>query len=184
MDGLRGLAVLIVLLFHTTGGANSHFLPLHIFGEIIQAGWVGVTLFFVLSGFLITGILWDSKGEAHWWRNFYMRRSLRILPLYYFALVLVLLAATYVGTFHEAFAKIWSPALFLQNIPGPNRNIFYDSSPFELVHFWSLAVEEQFYLVWPLLLLTVKTLRGARRLAASVFLFFGDLPVDRLDHPC
>src|SRR5579862_6841034 len=85
LDGLRGLAILGVILLHAdvahySAAGSAYPGPLD---EIVNAGWVGVDLFFVLSGFLITGILWDSKGAPRYFRNFYLRRVLRILPLYY-----------------------------------------------------------------------------------------------------
>jgi peptidoglycan/LPS O-acetylase OafA/YrhL len=66
---------------------------MRIIGFLNKGGWVGVTLFFVLSGFLITGILWDSFDQPQWWRKFYIRRMLRIFPLYYASIALVILAA-------------------------------------------------------------------------------------------
>src|SRR5438034_6430412 len=87
LDGLRGLAIALVLL--------SHFIPYSdqpgslagkIFFFIGRCGWCGVDLFFVLSGFLITGILMEAKGKDHYFRNFYARRTLRIFPLYYLTL--------------------------------------------------------------------------------------------------
>src|ERR1700691_6305962 len=82
LDGLRGLAVLMVFVFHYGGGLQSSHLALRMLGYVTQAGWTGVVLFFALSGFLITGSLWDSLGSRHLLRNFYVRRALRILPLY------------------------------------------------------------------------------------------------------
>src|SRR5215216_5117511 len=83
LDGIRGIAILMVMLCHFTNRG----LPNTIVGKIVrrsfEAGWSGVDLFFVLSGFLITGILFDSKPQAHYFRNFYVRRTLRIFPLYY-----------------------------------------------------------------------------------------------------
>ena len=84
LDGIRGIAVIAVFLFHYGRGSHSSNLLLRGSAKVVQFGWVGVSLFFVLSGFLITGILWDSRENRGWWRTFYARRSLRIFPLYYF----------------------------------------------------------------------------------------------------
>ena len=169
LDGLRGLAIVLVFLVHYGGGAKSSFLPLRIAGLAVQAGWTGVTLFFILSGFLISGILWDARDQPHPWRNFYMRRVLRIFPLYYAALALVILAATFAHHTRLAWTHLYIYALYIQNIPLP-FNAGNLGSPLELAHFWSLAVEEQFYLIWPFLLLRLRTLGQARALCLAVFL--------------
>jgi len=169
LDGLRGLAVVMVFVFHYGGGMQSSVRAMRVFGAVNKGGWSGVTLFFILSGFLITGILWDSFEEPRWWRNFYVRRTLRIFPLYFGTLVLVLLAAAAVGTFRQAMSTIWVPALFLQNMPYLIDRIDHLASPLALFHFWSLAVEEQFYLIWPFLLVWQKSQRSARRLCVAVF---------------
>ena len=163
------MAVLLVMLVHLGGGAQSHFLPVRLVGMGIKTGWTGVMLFFVLSGFLISGILWDSRGTAHWWRNFYMRRVLRIFPLYYFALLLVLAGAAWTGTLRLCLSQIWVFGLYLQNVPSLLKTAEALASPVPLGHFWSLAVEEQFYLVWPFLLLGMKNLRQAKVLCLTVF---------------
>ena len=92
LDALRGLAIVLVMLGHF-----SHFdgmppvIPIdRLVARIAGVGWVGVDLFFVLSGFLITGILWEARGSRHYFRNFYARRTLRIFPLYYAVMVLLL----------------------------------------------------------------------------------------------
>src|SRR5438045_1629633 len=96
LDGVRGIAILMVLLihlefFHAVPGTSS--LMGHV-RDLFWAGWSGVDLFFVLSGFLITGILLDATGAKHYFYSFYMRRVLRIFPLYYFVVVVALIAAT------------------------------------------------------------------------------------------
>ncbi len=104
-------------------------------------------LFFVISGFLITGILVNSRDRANYFKNFYVRRALRIWPLYY----LVVLGCFFIYRFHLILGPppqrpVWVYALFLQNIIGPQG-----VAPRSLLVTWSLGVEEQFYLVWPLL---------------------------------
>jgi peptidoglycan/LPS O-acetylase OafA/YrhL len=171
LDGLRGLAVIIVFFFHYAGGAHSSLRAVRIFGFINKAGWSGVTLFFILSGFLITGILWDSFDQPHWWRNFYVRRTLRIFPLYYVSIVLVVLAAAWKGTLRQACDLIWIPVLFLQNMPHLNALVDRIPSSLGLFHFWSLGVEEQFYLIWPFLLVIQKSRNRAQNLCVAIFVF-------------
>jgi peptidoglycan/LPS O-acetylase OafA/YrhL len=169
LDGVRGLAVLLVFLIHYGGGAKSSNFLLHTVGVSVQAGWSGVTLFFILSGFLISGIIWDARNEPHYWRNFYMRRTLRIFPIYYASLFLVFITAAVAGSALFCLTHIYVYALYLQNIPLPFgvRNL---GSPLQLSHFWSLAVEEQFYLLWPFLLTRMKTLNQAKRLCIVIFI--------------
>lgn len=149
LDGLRGLAILLVLCAHLAPDTIADF------------GWAGVDLFFVLSGFLITGILMDGKDAPDRAKTFYVRRTLRIFPLYYGTLLLAwalipLVApqffsdvpghvATWASTFHEIrfewiYLTNWDQGLLRPHHPGI------------LSHFWSLAVEEQFYLLWPLVI--------------------------------
>ena len=156
LDGVRGIAILLVLLFHF--GLYGHGLPPpsvfvdRAFYAVAGIGWAGVDLFFVLSGFLITGILYDARSGSRYFRNFYARRCLRILPLYYGALIvftvcLPLLLPQDEGLRHATATAAWHWT-FLTNVlvalEGWHPNGMLD-------HFWSLAVEEQFYLVWPVL---------------------------------
>jgi peptidoglycan/LPS O-acetylase OafA/YrhL len=146
LDAIRGLAVLLVLLHNTDIYPSPHL------GFISANGWMGVDLFFVLSGFLITGILVDTKESKGYFKNFYARRCLRIWPLYYSALLFMfvivpLLRPSEAQTIFEVRSSPWwSYPLFLQNflvpIPAAATGLLGVT--------WSLAVEEQFYLVWPL----------------------------------
>ena len=109
LDGLRGVAILLVFLRHYA----VLILPLKVF----YAGWVGVDLFFVLSGFLITGILYDARGMPNYYQNFYLRRALRILPLFYLLFLVVgILRHYHVVFFH---LDLWSYALFVGNLVVP-----------------------------------------------------------------
>ncbi len=175
LDGLRGLAVLMVFLFHYGGGLQSSRPAVRLFGLLTQAGWLGVVLFFALSGFLITGSLWETVAQGHRLRNFYARRALRILPIYSVAL----LAAVGAALLHGATLAQLKPfaifVFFLQNFPHLAADAIQNPSPLPLYHFWTLAVEEQFYLLWPLILLFAHSRRHALRLSLWFFaitLFF------------
>jgi peptidoglycan/LPS O-acetylase OafA/YrhL len=170
LDGVRGLAVLVVVLYHVGGGAHSSNPVLRTVATAFQLGWSGVTLFFVLSGFLITGILWDSKGAPRWYRNFYLRRTVRIFPLYYLALLIVLLFAVVAHHAKAVLGHLWVLVLYLQNMPAFSRVDYNFDPSVKLSHFWSLAVEEQFYLVWPFLISQMRTMRQVKVLALSLFL--------------
>jgi len=119
--------------------------------EVAGLGWVGVDLFFVLSGFLITGILLDTKDSVHFFRRFYTRRALRIFPLYFALLAAVIFVIPFVGLRSEtsALAIKYQGWLWLY---GANILVVVRRSMClgHLNHLWSLAVEEHFYLVWPL----------------------------------
>ncbi|HTA25655.1 MAG TPA: acyltransferase [Terriglobales bacterium] len=139
LDSLRGLAILLVLIYH--GIAPPLHAQLSSFGNLLLSlagyGWIGVNLFFVLSGFLITGILIDKRNQPGYFRDFYTRRMLRILPALY-ATLLVLLAAGWISWRFFALG-----GLFLANC-GPLLGV-----PLQYGPLWSLAVEEHFYIVWP-----------------------------------
>jgi peptidoglycan/LPS O-acetylase OafA/YrhL len=153
LDGLRGLAILLVLLEHCIRLQPTTILE-HLISRGAAVGWVGVDLFFGLSGFLITGILLDAKGGERFFRNFYLRRLLRIFPLYYGCLVLLFLGLPLLGVLSPTETQNlldtqgwhWG---YLSNVMIARAGS-WESIPLETMHFWSLAVEEQFYLVWPL----------------------------------
>jgi peptidoglycan/LPS O-acetylase OafA/YrhL len=116
-------------------------------GQVLFYGYFGVDLFFVLSGFLITGILYDSLQDEGYFRKFYVRRGLRILPLYYGVLIICLLLT---HPLHLHWGDMgWLLMLYLQNLHPIKLISFSPGAGIELYHFWSLAIEEQFYLVWP-----------------------------------
>ncbi len=148
LDGLRGLAILMVIFLH-----NFNFVKYFLFG------WLGVDLFFVLSGFLITDILLRSVDRPNFLKNFYIRRVLRIFPIYYFTVficlyILPLLFNFELGLLYYKNNVLWL-VIFLQNW----LFIFKPPEGHLLLHLWSLAVEEQFYILWPIVILFVKDLR-------------------------
>jgi peptidoglycan/LPS O-acetylase OafA/YrhL len=149
LDGLRGLAILGVMASHLFPGNHTGPPFIRAVESLFPFGASGVDLFFVLSGFLITGILYDSLSDRHFFRKFYARRTLRIFPLYYGVLIGAFLLTPWLGiVWHHMF---WSLALYLQNttLIGKPLSAFH-AGPITFTHFWSLAIEEQFYLVWPL----------------------------------
>jgi peptidoglycan/LPS O-acetylase OafA/YrhL len=166
LDGIRGIAVLAVMACHYERFLpdGRWFAPVH---QLLLSGWIGVDLFFVLSGFLITGILLRTRMTANYFSAFYMRRFLRIFPLYYAVLSLVLLLA--------AFRPDWH-----LRVPPSNEWIFYylyvdnwltlvhPDWPWTFIgHFWSLAIEEQFYLGWPLMVWLLGSGRSVGWVAAG-----------------
>lgn len=153
LDGLRGVAIVLVYIFHYGGGLRSPNAFVRTLGYFTESGWTGVILFFALSGFLITGSLWDSRDERDVLRNFYARRVLRIFPLYYAVVLFALLASVARGTRLAELKPVLLYTGFLQNLPGLVSTALLPISPLPLFHLWSLAVEEQFYILWPALVL-------------------------------
>jgi peptidoglycan/LPS O-acetylase OafA/YrhL len=152
LDGLRGLAILLVLFHHFIYYNGTGILagPIKLLQE---TGWIGVDLFFVLSGFLITGILCDTKDHRGYFRNFYVRRVLRIFPLYYAYLIgfiLLLLGALKLYgpniKLAQALSDSYWALAYLLNFRIVSENHFLNQG---INHFWTLAIEEQFYLLWP-----------------------------------
>jgi peptidoglycan/LPS O-acetylase OafA/YrhL len=140
-DGLRGLSILAVFIAH------SEFVRALPHAGFLEYGRLGVDLFFVLSGFLITGILLDSRENPHYFRNFYARRVLRIWPLYYLLLMAIFLVLPLFVSSTRGTARHTWPffVLYIQNL------FVHLPTPFGLEPTWSLAIEEQFYITWPLL---------------------------------
>lgn len=153
LDGLRGIAISMVLIFHAAlaGGLIRYFEhpAMKALSWACGIGWSGVDLFFVLSGFLITGILLDTRDRPNYFRNFYARRSLRIFPLYY-ATVAIRLGLPWLFPLYQVGA--WESVAYLtyttniyESLVGPESRDPYLSVA------WSLAVEEQFYIAWSLM---------------------------------
>ncbi|MCA9132775.1 MAG: acyltransferase [Planctomycetales bacterium] len=154
LDGVRGLAILIVTLYRFSKELPNDTWAAQALRTGFSMGDRGVDLFFVLSGFLITGILLDSKGNRHTLAHFLARRSLRIFPLYFVALFLFLVAVPSYAPYREMFAQAASHQFFLWTyLTNIKMSLAGEWCFGYLDHFWSLAVEEHFYLVWPLILL-------------------------------
>lgn len=145
IDGLRGIAIIAVLFFHLGQ-------------KMFSLGWAGVELFFVLSGFLITRILLNARDKEGYFKKFYIRRTLRIFPIYYLVLLLCTIALLFASSSELRVLPFYY--LYIQTIP-------QIATEFRVVpllsHTWTLAIEEQFYLVWPAV---VFLLRGKKLLVA------------------
>jgi peptidoglycan/LPS O-acetylase OafA/YrhL len=157
LDGVRGIAILAVMALHFVADSRATNLFERILTKVTGYGLLGVDLFFVLSGFLITGLLLDAKGKPHYFRNFYARRTLRIFPLYYAVLAALLLVLPALVTLPAALEYARREQVWLWTY---TTNFFIaakDSWALGYVsHFWSLAIEEHFYLAWPLVVFSVR----------------------------
>jgi peptidoglycan/LPS O-acetylase OafA/YrhL len=181
LDGLRGIAIIMVLVQHMASEDQLQPYPIAkvLLYPFSTLGWTGVDLFFVLSGFLITGILLESKKRVsvHYFRNFYARRVLRIMPIYYLSLFLVFVVwrgffQRWVGTAGDH--KIYY-LFYLQNW----LEIYRMKTGFSggyIGHFWSLALEEQFYVIWPCIVWFL----SPRRLLSLSFAMLGGALIARL----
>lgn len=159
LDSIRGMAILAVLIYHEfyIAAAGYEALPRwqHLFITLTWCGRLGVNLFFVLSGFLITGLLIGSREKPNYYKRFYIRRALRIFPIY-FALLLVLVLARYPLPF------ILLSLGYLSNL----TPLFGVGIAYPVL--WSLAVEEHFYLLWPFLVRRLSQIRLMRLAIAIV----------------
>ena len=173
LDGVRGLAIAGVMALHFVGAIAPTGVIERAAAKISGYGVWGVDLFFVLSGFLITGILLDSKGSPRYLRDFYMRRTLRIFPLYYGVLLVLMVLIP-----GSALARLDPQLIEMRRLQGwiwPYlTNVYLGSQtswsiPY-VSHFWSLAIEEHFYLVWPFLILLLSR-KAAMRTCVALALF-------------
>jgi peptidoglycan/LPS O-acetylase OafA/YrhL len=158
LDGLRGIAFLMVFFRHYAITAHAKQTWVMVATYICGGGWMGVDLFFVLSGFLITGILLDTKEQPRYFTNFYARRALRIFPLYYTMLAVLLLLTPWLHLqWHLGhLAYLFYAGNIAYNL---NSDLATVRPAVSFLHLWSLAVEEQFYLIWPLVVLLVASRR-------------------------
>lgn len=174
LDGLRGIAILLVLMRHSIFGMESHSKWLSTLLAAGQLTWSGVDLFFVLSGFLIGGILLDARSSPNYFKTFYIRRACRIFPLYFAVTVLFMVRhlpfRILPGTLGDHSPLMIPPAAYLtltQNFWMISLGWF---GPTAMTATWSLAVEEQFYLTAPLL---IRKISPQRMIAALVLVIAG-----------
>ncbi|MBV2402347.1 acyltransferase family protein [Escherichia coli] len=167
IDGLRAIAVLLVVLYHA--------------GFKIPGGFVGVDVFFVISGFLITTIIdREIREELFSYRAFYLRRIKRLIPALFFMIVVVSAYCSYYLLPDDLISYSKTAILSMLGVSNfyfyANTN-YFDSSAFEpLLHTWSLAVEEQYYIIWPaLLILLYKSSKASIKTFSMSILFFGSI---------
>ena len=172
LDGIRGLAILLVLIHHLLILPEGPTISkgLNFIGSL---GWMGVDLFFVLSGFLISRILIAGREQPHYFRNFYVRRALRIFPVYYAYLAIYYFVVIKFGILNLDASRRDEASLALPWLLFYGTNILIAIKGTFIVatlnHFWTLAVEEHFYLVWPWI---VRKTKGENLLWACVGLVF------------
>lgn len=162
LDGLRALAILLVLSYHLTPDHNSDRGLVSLHFKIIDLGWSGVELFFVLSGYLITTILLRFKNDGRLIRHFYVRRMLRIAPAYYLAILCGVGILPLVSAIYEVPSGGFLTSLLLY----VSNHRMQDATYFG--HFWSLAVEMQFYFLWPFIIYYVPP--SSHRIVVGVML--------------
>jgi peptidoglycan/LPS O-acetylase OafA/YrhL len=177
LDGVRGIAIVMVLTFHVTLAFPEH----NGWRSVFSCGWMGVDLFFVLSGFLITGVLLDSLGQPGFFKRFYIRRALRIWPAY--LTVVTLLTGV-------AIATVWlqpddaNASRFLGEAPWywlhstnlmTARTPSFATTPLGTGHLWSLGVEEQFYLLWPIVVFGLANTPRRAIIVSSILIILAPL---------
>jgi peptidoglycan/LPS O-acetylase OafA/YrhL len=172
LDGLRGIAIALVVLHNVNviphGGSSVG----NLVSRVAGIGWVGVSLFFVLSGFLITRGLLATRGAHDYFKSFFGRRALRIFPLYYLTLSFFFVLVP--GLAQHGLGDV--PQSIVDDLPKQHWYWLYLTNwtqhaglgGLALAHLWSLAVEEQFYLVWPFAMMALRTSRQVLALCTSV----------------
>ncbi len=179
LGGIRAFALMLIFYVHYGGGFSGGHV-VHLLDWIRERCWFSLDLTFVLSGFLITGILYDTQTDSHYFKRFFGRRAIRIFPIFYLVAIVVMLLTPiihyhwkwlqltfliYIGNF---FATSNLNLYLIRSTVHPHATVF-------ISHFWSLYVEEQFYLFWPLIVWRVRDrvrlLRIAMGLCAFSFLF-------------
>lgn len=138
------------------------------FALLADAGWIGVDLFFVLSGFLITSILLRAKQRPHYFRNFYARRALRIFPIYYLTLIVVVVLMPRFMAPGSGVTSILQNQWWLWTYTMNYSHLNFSAGWMRLGHLWSLAVEEQYYLVWPVVLYLTSARQAALICCATI----------------
>lgn len=173
LDGVRGIAILVVLIYHFMAISP---LPKSAIDKtvyvIAKSGWVGVDLFFVLSGYLITGILLAAKQRERYFINFYARRFLRIFPLYYLVLfILFIIIPLCVNQLPKQLIIMKDNQLWFWTYLA-NWYVAYEGDFTKTAggYFWSLAVEEQFYIIWPIIVYRLSIYKF-RNLCVVLFIF-------------
>jgi len=161
LDGIRALAVTMVFALHFGGGGTHGGSILKVVNAVRDRGGAGVDIFFVLSGFLITGILFDTRHDSQYFKRFFARRSLRIFPIVYLLFAILAILTPIVG-----YQWHWQQTLFLLYVgnlfANANfelyllRSVAHPVAEGTLAHLWSLCVEEQFYLVWPIVVWLIR----------------------------
>lgn len=179
IDGLRAIAAFLVIWAHAAdmaGAISQRSITGDWYMDLARLGSSGVTLFFILSGFLITGILIDTKDSASKFKSFYIRRCLRIIPPYYLGILLIFILIncfslsggdyqmSWVFIYHLLFISNWVPFFDPDNIAASYADLAW------FMHLWSLAVEQQFYLVWPAVFLAFYKDKSPRNM---IFLICG-----------
>lgn len=174
LDGLRAISVILVILFHYSSyfpeAFSSSYSLLPAIGKALSIGWVGVDIFFVISGFLITTILIRNPVEStKEYLTFIQRRAKRLLPAYFFCVIVVLLAALFIYPDDKIVRNqylLWTMSSNISTLFGDRSAL--GGEHFSMFHFWSLALEWQFYITFPLAIALIKSARSAAMIAIAL----------------